>query len=146
MRLWKLFAPCSLAKTTNGKEQTMARIDILPIVEKVGSKCYRDFEGLANPKQALKACKVKTYSGEEYIWDNLMRDLSEDDLHWRETVRTALRSIILNLVFEYIDHCDESPTETEVWELGQTVFNMLTCREWVAVSEDEIKEMEQEED
>ena len=118
---------------------------------------YRDFEGMADTKAVLlklrqqRTTKVgPTYKDGEIIdptiqtidygvtwaWDCV---LTEDD---PKELKNAVRTIVLNLMYELADTCDiDQVTFEGAVEMANTVREVLTTPEWVEVTDQDIEKI-----
>jgi hypothetical protein len=90
---------------------------------------YHDFEGMADPKPIMALCQIEPG---KYVWD-------------RSEHKDLARSLLLGHLYERADTFGiEDLTTDKVIDLYELVENLLTCRWWSKVTDEQVQDREGE--
>lgn len=105
--------------------------DIVQLIQRHGDNIYRDFEGFADPEPILRKCMGPN---DPSVWAWELTGAEGELLE-------AIRSITLNILFEGVSQTglESLPDFTGIVELCLYVESMLTCKSWIRVTDEEIR-------
>lgn len=90
--------------------------DVVELIEKRSGSTYRDWEGFADPVEAVR------------LVEPVLEILPEGPEY--SEYRNAVLDIVTNIIFEWIDEGGEVPSSEVVFAIGHTVDTLLRVRFW----------------